>query len=125
MRIKKLTDSSVLKPGELLVVLHCLTDCGYNALVDSRKSIGTGVVQFYRHRQGASSMDSPVEEWKIVPALENNERAKGSLQQQGDKRNPRISRRRLQTPAKTKFAYVAGHLRRSLSSVSTKLERAP
>lgn len=51
MRIKKLTDSSVLKPGELLVVLHCLTECGYDALVDLRKSIGIAVVQFCRHRQ--------------------------------------------------------------------------
>ena len=51
MRIKKLTDSSVLKPGELLVVLHCLNQCGSDALVELRKSIGTGVVQFYRHRQ--------------------------------------------------------------------------
>ena len=51
MRIKKLTDSSVLKPGELLVVLHCLNQCGFDALGGSRKSIGAGVVQFYRHRQ--------------------------------------------------------------------------
>ena len=53
MRIKKLTDSSVLKPGQLLVVLHCLIQCGYDALVDLRKSIGAGVVQFYRHRREA------------------------------------------------------------------------
>jgi hypothetical protein len=51
MRVKKLTDSSVLKPGELLVVLHCLNQCGFDALGGSRKSIGVGVVQFYRHRQ--------------------------------------------------------------------------
>ena len=51
MRIKKLTDSSVLKPGELLVVLHCLNQCGFDALGGLRKSIGAGVVQFYRHRQ--------------------------------------------------------------------------
>ena len=51
MDIKKLTDSSVLKPGELLVVLHCLNQCGSVALVELRKSIGTGVVQFYRHRR--------------------------------------------------------------------------
>ena len=51
MRIKKLTDSSVLKPGELLVVLHCLNQCGFDALFDLRKSIRTGVVQFYRHRR--------------------------------------------------------------------------
>src|SRR5271166_2382367 len=50
MRIKKLTDSSVLKPGELLVVLHGLNRCGYDALLDLRKS-GIGVVQFYRHRR--------------------------------------------------------------------------
>ena len=51
MRIKKLTDSSVLKPGELLVVLHCLNKCGFDALGNLRKSIGAGVVQFYRHRE--------------------------------------------------------------------------
>ena len=51
MRIKKLTDSSVLKPGQLLVVLHCLNQCGFDALGGLRKSIGAGVVQFYRHRQ--------------------------------------------------------------------------
>src|SRR5208337_602565 len=42
---------------------------------------------------GAGSVDFPTEELQIVPAPENNERAKGSLQRQGDKRNPRISRR--------------------------------
>jgi len=51
MRIKKLADSSVPKPGQLLVVLHCLNQCGSDALFDLRKSIRTGVVQFYRHRQ--------------------------------------------------------------------------
>jgi hypothetical protein len=51
MHIKKLTDSSVLKPGELLVVLHCLNRCGFGGLGGLRKSIGAGVVQFYRHRQ--------------------------------------------------------------------------
>src|SRR6516165_4732124 len=53
MRIKKLTNSSVLKPGELLVVLHCLNQCRFDALFDLRKSIRIGVVQFYRHRQEA------------------------------------------------------------------------
>jgi hypothetical protein len=51
MRIKKLTNSSVLKPGQLLVVLHCLNQCGSEALFDLRKSIRIGVVQFYRHRR--------------------------------------------------------------------------
>ena len=51
MRVKKLTHSSALKPGELLVVLHCLTERGSDAFVDLRKHVGTGVVKFYRHRQ--------------------------------------------------------------------------
>jgi hypothetical protein len=50
-RIKKLTDSSGLKAGELLAVLHCLNQCGSDALSGLRKSIGVGAVQFYRHRQ--------------------------------------------------------------------------
>ena len=52
MRIKKLANSNVLKPGQLPVVLHCLNQCGSDALFDLRKSIRIGVVQFYRHRQG-------------------------------------------------------------------------
>ena len=55
MCIKKLTDSSVLKPGQLLVVLHCLNQSGFDALGGLRKSIRTGVVQFYRHRREAVS----------------------------------------------------------------------
>ena len=51
LRINKLTESSVLKPGESMVVLHCLNRCGSDALGDLRKSMGTGVVQFYRHRR--------------------------------------------------------------------------
>jgi hypothetical protein len=51
MRIKKLTNSNVLEPGQLLVVLHCLNQCGFDALGGLRKSIRAGVVQFYRHRQ--------------------------------------------------------------------------
>jgi hypothetical protein len=52
-RIKKLTDSSGLKAGELLAVLHCLSHCGFDAPGGLRKSIGAGVVQLYRHRQEA------------------------------------------------------------------------
>ena len=51
MRIKKLTNSNVLKPGQLLVVLHCLNQYGSDALFDLRKSIRIGVVQFYRPRR--------------------------------------------------------------------------
>ena len=39
MRIKKLTDSSVLKPGELLVVLHRLNQCGFDALGGLQKAL--------------------------------------------------------------------------------------
>ena len=49
--LKKLTDSSVLKPGQLLVVLNRWQQCGCDAPVGLRKSIRTGVVQFYRHRR--------------------------------------------------------------------------
>src|SRR5262245_23056950 len=38
MRIKNLTNSSVLKPGQLLVVLHCLNQCGSDTLFDLRKA---------------------------------------------------------------------------------------
>src|SRR6516164_508952 len=51
MRIKKLTNSNVLKPGQLRVVLHCLNQCGFDALFDLRKSIRIGVVQFYQLRR--------------------------------------------------------------------------
>src|SRR6516225_5140978 len=51
MRIKKLTNSNVLKPGQLLAGLHCLNQCGSEALFDLRKSIRIGVVQLYRHRR--------------------------------------------------------------------------
>jgi len=50
MRIKKLTNSNVLKPGQLLVVLHW-NQGGSEALFDLRKSIRIGVVQLYRHRR--------------------------------------------------------------------------
>jgi hypothetical protein len=43
MRIKKLTDGSVLERGQLLVVLHCLNRCGSDALFDLRKSIRTAL----------------------------------------------------------------------------------
>ena len=46
MRIKKLTNSRVLKPGQLLVVLHCLNQCGSDALGGLRKSIGAGSFNF-------------------------------------------------------------------------------
>jgi hypothetical protein len=46
MRIKKLTNSNVLKPGQLLVISAS---------------------------PGAGSVDWPVGEWQIVPAAENNE----------------------------------------------------
>ena len=51
MRIEKLTNSNVLKPGQLLVVLHCLNQCGSDVLFDLRESIRIGVVQLYRHRR--------------------------------------------------------------------------
>src|SRR6516164_8646002 len=46
MRIKKLADGSVLEAGQLRVVLHCLNQCGSDALGGLRKSIGAGSFNF-------------------------------------------------------------------------------
>src|SRR5262245_30445073 len=46
MRIKNLTNSSVLKPGQLLVVLHCLNQCGSDTLFDLRKASEPGSFNF-------------------------------------------------------------------------------
>jgi hypothetical protein len=73
MRIKKLTDSSVLKPGQLLVVLHCLNQRGFNALGDLRKSIGAGVVQLYRHRREPVPWIGRSGNGRLFPTPENNE----------------------------------------------------
>jgi hypothetical protein len=53
--------------------LHCLNQCGSDALFDLRKSNRIGVVQFYRHSPRGSSMDWPIEKRQIVPTPENNE----------------------------------------------------
>jgi hypothetical protein len=51
MRIKKLTNSSVLQRGESLIVLKCSKRYHDEVLIDSLKGTGTGVIQFYRYRQ--------------------------------------------------------------------------
>lgn len=51
MYIKNLTNSNLLKRGELLIVLKCLWLYRDDAFIDLRKGTKTGVVQFYRHRQ--------------------------------------------------------------------------
>jgi hypothetical protein len=51
MHIKKLTGSSVLKRGELLIVLKCSKAYPDDALIDLRKRLGTRFIRFYRHRQ--------------------------------------------------------------------------
>ena len=53
MHIKKLTDASVLKRGELPIVLKCSKRYSDDFLIDLGKSLGTRFVQFYRHRQEA------------------------------------------------------------------------
>jgi hypothetical protein len=52
MYIKKLTNSNVLKRGELLIALKRLWLYRDDAYIDLRQGKKTGVVQFYRHRQG-------------------------------------------------------------------------
>lgn len=51
MRIKKLTNSSVLKRGESLIVLKCSKRCHDDVLIDLGDSLGTRFLRFYRHRQ--------------------------------------------------------------------------
>ena len=65
MRIEKIKNSNVLQRGQLLVVVKLwkLLNSGVEA----------GPVQFYWHRQEASSVESPVEEREIVPSPENNQ----------------------------------------------------
>lgn len=53
MQIKKLTNSSVLKRGESLIVLKCSKRYHDDVLIDLRKSLGTRFIRFYRHRQEA------------------------------------------------------------------------
>jgi hypothetical protein len=51
MHIKKLTNSSVLKRGESLIVLKCSKRYPDDVLIDLRKSLGSRFIRFYRHRQ--------------------------------------------------------------------------
>jgi hypothetical protein len=51
MHIKKLTNVSALKRGELLIVLKGWKRYHDDVFIDLQKGTGTGVVQFYRHRQ--------------------------------------------------------------------------
>jgi hypothetical protein len=122
MRIKKLTDGSVLERGQLLVVLHCLNRCGSDALFDLRKSIRIGVVQFYRHRQEAVPWISRSKNGKLVrhPRTTNKRRARFSnetteeiLESHG------LAFKLRQEP---KFESVAQRPRRFISPVSAKLE---
>src|SRR6516162_4912130 len=51
MRVKKLTDGSVLEPGQLLVVLHCLNQC----CSDAREQRMSGGLSTATRRQKKSS----------------------------------------------------------------------
>src|SRR5262249_47566277 len=106
MRIKKLTNSNVLKPGQLRVVLHCLNQCGFDALFDLRKSIRIGVVQFYRHRREPVPWIGRSKNGRLFrrPRTTNERRAHDSNEATEEILK---CRRRLQTPARTKFESVA------------------
>jgi hypothetical protein len=73
MRIEELDNSNSLEPGQLLSVLKCWRFCGNAAVYHLQQSVKSGLLQFYRHRRGACSRDSPVEELQIIPSPENNE----------------------------------------------------
>jgi hypothetical protein len=51
MRIEELDNSNALEPGQQLVVLKSWRFYGNAAVCHLQQSIGTGGVQFYRHRQ--------------------------------------------------------------------------
>jgi hypothetical protein len=51
MRIKKLNNSNVLKPGQLLVTFKGSKFYCNNAFSRLQRSLKNGVLQFYRHRQ--------------------------------------------------------------------------
>jgi hypothetical protein len=68
MRIKKLTNSSVLKPGQLLV-LESVRFRGPFRLEKKHPNWSRSILSA---SPGAGSMDWPIEEWQIVPTPENN-----------------------------------------------------
>ena len=125
MRIKKLTNSNVLKPGQLLVVLHCLNQCGSDALFDLRKSIRIGVVQFYRHRQGPVPGTGRVKHGRLFRRPRTTNERRATFSNTATKEVLGSLGYRPQAPAKAKAAHVAERSRRSLHPVSAELERAP
>jgi hypothetical protein len=110
MHIEKIKSSNLLKPGELLVVPKCYKLYGDSALLHLPGIAEIGLLQILPTSSGTGSQDQPGEAWQNIPAPENNERAKSSLQQQRDGGNPPILWHRPQAPAKTKMAYVAQRL---------------
>jgi hypothetical protein len=124
MRIKRLTNSSVLKPGELLVVLHCLTKCGYDAFVGLRKSIGTGVVQFYRHRQEPVPGIRRVKNGRLHRHPKTTNERKAHFSNEATREDLESHGVAFKLRQKPKFAFAADLLGRSLYPVSAKLEKA-
>ena len=52
MRIEELDNRNALEPGQLLVVLKCWRFYGNAAVCHFQQSVKSGLLQFYRHRQG-------------------------------------------------------------------------
>ena len=52
MRIEELDNSNSLEPGVLLAVLKRWRFCGHAAVCHLQQSVKSGLLQFYRHRQG-------------------------------------------------------------------------
>src|SRR5262252_5004706 len=122
MRIKKLTNSNVLKPGQLLpgqllVVLHCLNQRSFEALFDLRKSIRIGVVQFYRHRREPVPWIGRSGNGRLFRRPRTTNERRAHFSNEATKEILKSRGRRLQTPARTKFESVAQRSRRFIPSV--------
>ena len=122
MRIKKLTDASILEPGQLLVVLHCMTERGSDAFVDLPKRVGTGVVQFYRHRQEPVPWTRRSGNGRLFRRPRTTNERRAHFSNNATEEILRILWRRPQAPEKTRFGPVTQRPRRFISPVSAKLE---
>jgi hypothetical protein len=77
MRIEKIKNSNVLKPGQLLVVPKYCKFYGDAALLHLRESAEIGLLQFYRHRQEPVPWISRVKHGRLFrrPRTTNERRA--------------------------------------------------
>jgi hypothetical protein len=73
MHIKKLTNSSVLKRGESLIVLKCSKRYPDDVLIDLRKSLGSKIHSILSPSPGTGSLGQPLEKWEMVQTPKNDQ----------------------------------------------------